>query len=408
MRRFLSVVDNICVITNGMTSSTCAVRSIAVVFLLTSLLVHVWLMTDCEYVGLGVNSIPFSAFRAASSGTTPPSQLLRRLQSTQVIVFDDVQRLSAEQFEVISSVFSSASASTNHDRRPFGGARVLLCGDFLQMGPVPAELSCVYESALWQQLQPTVIYLHSSVRYQHAEFTAFLGSLRDGAFDSEHWRRQLLRRESHQSNLASNLATTEHPILVGTHNEMTNKNREKTDLLHTEQHLFHSTDVGAVHLFEWPVDASVLLKVDMPVMYVGSRQAGRPPAVSFGCIGVVTGLESTHALVRFDEPYGVTRVERCLFGPFLSVSTSEEVLEPTRRQIPLLPAYALTVHKLLGVTLSRGTVAFTKMRLEHQHYSALMLFVGSDRLSIIDPPSGASIRVNPACLAFERHCLGTV
>ena len=118
-----------------------------------------------------------------------------------------------------------------------------------------------------------------------------------------------------------------------------------------------------------------------------------------GSRGVVTALENNGAMVCFDT--GVTKRIMPVDYPVRDGALDALV----RWQLPLRLAWAITVHKAQGMTLSRCEVQAGEAFEYGQVYVALSRCESLQGLWVSGPPlSSAVIRAHPDVLAFYRVC----
>jgi ATP-dependent DNA helicase PIF1 len=60
------------------------------------------------------------------------SKAKQRWRNTDILVIDEISMLSAEMFDLLSTV----GIRIRNDPRPFGGLQLVLCGDFFQLPPI--------------------------------------------------------------------------------------------------------------------------------------------------------------------------------------------------------------------------------------------------------------------------------
>lgn len=72
-------------------------------------------------------------------------QLLRRLETTDVLAIDEISMISLDFFNKIDYILRKVRVKDT----PMGGMRILACGDFLQLSPVKEDWA--FKSAAWKQ-----------------------------------------------------------------------------------------------------------------------------------------------------------------------------------------------------------------------------------------------------------------
>lgn len=133
-----------------------------------------WLL--CASTGLAAWNIggrtAHSVFGIAPS--TPNRQLRQILEEVPGIVLDEVSMLDADSLNAVDAACRTAMESTE----PFGGKRVLLVGDFLQLPPVRGNWCFLSET--WRRIDPPLAALTGPKRHLDADFWRVLQSIRWG------------------------------------------------------------------------------------------------------------------------------------------------------------------------------------------------------------------------------------
>ncbi|XP_069109443.1 LOW QUALITY PROTEIN: uncharacterized protein [Argopecten irradians] len=89
---------------------------------------------------------------------------LHRIKNTDTLIIDEVSMLSERLFNLLAEVCTIKDSS-----KQFGGMQLIMCGDFVQLPPVPNMLynddgKYCFESPLFEQLLCHKIYLNEIVR----------------------------------------------------------------------------------------------------------------------------------------------------------------------------------------------------------------------------------------------------
>ena len=102
--------------------------------------VGVTAMTGLAAVGIGGTTL--HSFMGIGTGSDYAVELLtkvkgkedarQRLESTEILLIDEVSMLSARLFDKVEFLFRAIKKSD----KPFGGIQLLLVGDFYQLGPM--------------------------------------------------------------------------------------------------------------------------------------------------------------------------------------------------------------------------------------------------------------------------------
>jgi nucleoside-triphosphatase THEP1 len=71
-------------------------------------------------------------------------QAVKRWQSTQVLIIDEVSMIDINMFQLLDTLGKTIRKNT----LPFGGIRVIVCGDFCQLPPVVSTTTALYEQLI--------------------------------------------------------------------------------------------------------------------------------------------------------------------------------------------------------------------------------------------------------------------
>lgn len=99
---------------------------------------------------------------------------INRIKEMDCLEIDEISMLSGEQFDLADSV---CRIIRNNDN-PFGGIKLILFGDFLQLPPVNG--SFIFRSKAWDQLNLCNIQLKTPYRFTNKEYYYMLGRIREG------------------------------------------------------------------------------------------------------------------------------------------------------------------------------------------------------------------------------------
>ena len=124
----------------------------------------------------------------------------KRWENVKILVIDEISMLSAELFDVLSTV----ATRVRLDERPFGGIQLILCGDFFQLPPVGLGSSThlCFKAKSWQslfhstgnQIGDQCLYVLDKVfRQRDSDFLGMLHEVRRGEV-SEATRKRLTKK----------------------------------------------------------------------------------------------------------------------------------------------------------------------------------------------------------------------
>lgn len=288
-------------------------------------------------------------------------------KSVDILVIDEVSMMSQKLFETLDII----GKSVRKNSKPFGGIQLIFSGDFYQLPPVgnkdePETSAFCFESLLWANTFPldNHVSLVKIFRQNDDVYKRILNQIREGRLrrssleallqyvgrpfdescDIRPTKLYPTRNKVDYVNTSemSKLETPEVEYKIKYHAdlEMSEKdrlvrlqyNREEiqTELLYLQSNL--------------PVEEVVKLKVGAQVMCVVNIQLCNGDMLCNGSQGIVIKIqEQGIPVVKYRNGYVMTmnyHVWASEIIPGIGVS-----------QIPLVPAWALTIHKSQGATL---------------------------------------------------------
>ena len=224
----------------------------------------------------------------------------------------------------------------------FGGLQIVVSGDFKQLKPVanikyrdPGEFC--FTSNAWQEGITHIVVLEGVQRQDEPQLIQAIRELSDGSVTNA----TCLYLETLDRPLPPNL----NPVYLYARNfDVTMKNYDLLHELQGQEKLYRATDNGDLtELKHIQIPTNLLLKVNSRVMLVTNLSH----KLVNGTMGTVMITEDDHCVVRFDY-IGHVSVKPQVFSVY---SQEKQKDVATRTQIPLILAYAVTIHKAQGMTL---------------------------------------------------------
>lgn len=303
-----------------------------------------------------------------------------RWKLTDVLVIDEISMIGAELFDKLDYIGRKVRGID----MPFGGIRLILSGDFLQLSPINDEW--VFKSRVWPQLNLQVVHFTTMIRFNDRPYFELLLRARKGEITDDDV--ELLRGCTRK--LEGDILPT---VLYARKVNVNELNHTELAKLPGEESVYESVCTGikaedAEIMFDIPrllrlkIGAQVMLRVNYDTELVnGSR-------------GVVLSMTASHIEVRFMS--GIHKISR----------HNWEHEEGRKRmcisQFPLILAWAITIHKSQGSTLDRvrcdlgntifaagqAYIALSRVRglssLELEHLSRKKIFADKVALKFVD------------------------
>jgi len=343
----------------------------------------------------------------------------KRIDETDLLIIDECSMLSSFLLETLDSVAREIRGEGEYRDMPFGGMQVICFGDFFQLPPIPDRDSedrdfrpYCFDSFVWSELglRDNVIELVEIQRQENKEFINLLNKVRIGKVSS-----------SDISNLNNQcLISKSHPIptdgIIPTRLYILNRDVDAINESRLAE--LEGKEVGIEAFNEWresmPVGTPVAIKKsmingiakempDLIRLKVGAqvmltRNKDLEKNLVNGSRGVVLSLQDGVPLVRFDSGVvtSIPRVESVRYNPDGGPGCL------VRTQVPLKLAWAMTVHKSQGTTLSRALIDISRA-FEYGHcYVALSRVRNLEGLWLERPARLQNIMVSQQVIDFFR------
>lgn len=321
--------------------------------------VHIGGVTLHSWAGLGVGNIPFEELLRRIFSRRGV-KIRKKLRTAEILAIDEVSMLHAETFDLLNNLLQEVRGSSE----PFGGLQLILFGDFLQLPPVVKRgeyqeedgeddqkpLYC-FESVSWKMAQFEVHMLKQVFRQADDAFVGLLQRLRVGELTEADW--QVL--EEHKGRYCQGAIR---PTILGTHNYQVDRiNQQELARIPGDIKLYRMKEEGDKTKVEFLrrnclAQGELRLKVGAQVMML--KNTYQEEGITNGSLGVIEGFsQKGFPRVRFANDMLITiEPEEWPVETFDEEKRKMQTLAKVR-QIPLLLAWAITVHKSQGMTLDR-------------------------------------------------------
>ncbi|OJJ37395.1 hypothetical protein ASPWEDRAFT_107811 [Aspergillus wentii DTO 134E9] len=373
-----------------------------------------------------IEGVTLHSFAGIGLGKEPVPELVKKIKKnqkarnrwlrTKVLVVDEVSMVDGDLFDKLEEI----ARRIRNNGRPFGGIQLVVTGDFFQLPPVPdggnREAKFAFSAATWNtSIQHTILLTHV-FRQRDPEFADMLNEMRLGKLTPR--TIDAFRKLSRPLDFHDSLEATE---LFPTRQEVESANGARMGRLSGEMMTFNAVDSGTIQepqyreklLANCMAPPTIHLKKGAQVMLIKNME----DTLVNGSIGRVVAFmdESTfdyyrenendfsgqgntsddenaiHArkklkglankdgavgasrkwpLVCFMQPDGTERHLLCQPETWKIELPNGEV-QAQRQQVPLILAWALSIHKAQGQTLQRVKVDLGRVFEKGQAYVAL-------------------------------------
>jgi hypothetical protein len=346
--------------------------------------------------------LPLRPVLPADAREVEEQDLIRTLD---LVVIDEISMVRADVLDGIDAFLRLNRKST----QPFGGVQMVLVGDLFQLPPVvtPRDAEVIHERYATPQffsahclrgLKFLPVELEIVYRQRDASFAGMLAKIRDGVGAGEAVR-QL------NEHCVGRAPAGRHLILVPTRKAAAAENDARLAELPGQARAYNATREGTFESApddRLPAPLQLSLKKDAQVMFVRNDPERRWVN---GTLGVVTALHDAAVGVRLDDgtSFDVERIEWQDIRYALDETKKTVVEEVAGKyvQFPLMPAWAVTIHKAQGLTLARVLVDLDRGAFaEGQVYVALSRCQTLEGLSLRRAVRPSEVRCSEAARAF--------
>jgi ATP-dependent DNA helicase PIF1 len=376
-------------------------------------------------IGLGLGSLS-SLVKKVRKNT----EATKRINETDILLVDEVSMVSSDLLETLDAVVREVRQDGQRMDEPFGGMRIVAVGDFFQLPPIvqssggsgggdrEQERPFCFDSYVWDELglkQNTIELQQVQRQESGSKFELFLNMVRTGD----------VAEATIRDFNAKCLISPQHPLPTDgimptrlyTHNrDVDQENEVRLFALEGAMVTCQATDEwreampkGTLASVKKNMKTSVTaempdevhLKVGAQVML--TRNLSLERGLVNGSRGVVERFdEDAHGnptpVVRFDN--GI--VEKLAKAEAMRYNPDGGAGCLVRKQVPLRLAWAVTVHKSQGATLTRAILDISACFEPGQAYVSLSRVSSIDGLWLEKAVRMDNIMVSPRVVDYYR------
>lgn len=345
--------------------------------------IHVCALTGCAAVLLQCNAKTIHSWSGIGLGNAPFDKILYKIRigkkkknwkCVDILVIDEVSMMSKKIFDLLDML---GRKLRNQPDKPFGGIQLVFSGDFFQLPPVGKkedEDSCrfCFESENWKSTFDYEIELKTIFRQSDALYAKILNQIRVGRITKKSFaelqkyinrtqpKEQIVRPtllyptkkfvEKLNKTSLEGLKTQEKnydlrvvsPVLM----ELTSEQKQIASNF-TEQEREKETTM-LINSFNG--EQNLILKEGAQVMCVVNLDMEGPISICNGSQGIIKEFDKVdgYPIVLFNNG-----IERKITT---HIWKSETIPDVAIEQVPLILAWALTIHKSQGTTLDLAEI----------------------------------------------------
>ncbi|KAJ5120341.1 uncharacterized protein N7515_009729 [Penicillium bovifimosum] len=400
-----------------------------------------------------IGGVTLHSFAGIGLGKEPAVELVKKIKKnqkarnrwlrTKVLVVDEVSMVDGDLFDKLEEI----ARRIRNNGRPFGGIQLVITGDFFQLPPVPEmgrEAKFAFGAASWTTCIQHTILLTNVFRQRDPVFAGMLNELRLGNISPS--TIEAFKKLARPLDVKDQIDATE---LFPTRAEVDGANSARMGRLSGEVMRYNAVDSGTIQdqqhrdrlLSACMAPPLIQLKKGAQVMLIKNME----DSLVNGSIGKVVAFmsedyfdayskndkgsaddamgsddEAVHRarqklkhlahtegsasmarkwpLVSFLQPDGSERHLLCQPETWKIELPNGEV-QAQRQQVPLILAWALSIHKAQGQTLQRVKVDLGRVFEKGQAYVALSRAVSQEGLQVtrFDP---RKVMVHPKVVEF--------
>ena len=363
----------------GGTGKTALIRKMVDHCKSTGKKVQVCALTGCAAVLLNCQAKTVHSWAGIGLANGPNDLIVKRVATNKykaanwkknnVLIIDEVSMMSQKIFEILDSI----GKQVRKDPRPFGGLQIVFSGDFYQLPPVddkqnedPSASAFCFESPLWSSTFPHVVQLKKIFRQTDDLYTGILNQIRVGKLFKS-------ALDTLTPHIGKVLPDTFVPtILLPRRRDAELINAAELEKLPSEKKVYSLTkaemlpEKAQAQVQAPPINAEqremeynflmnnimadkeIVLKKGTQVMCIANIDMESAEPIVNGSQGIVIDFVGNLPLVQFNS--GARRTVG------YHTWNSETVPSIGVKQIPLIYAWAITIHKAQGVSLDMAQI----------------------------------------------------
>lgn len=364
--------------------------------------VNVGGQTIHSWSGIGLGNLPID--QLLKNFSSPKfSYLKRRIRMANMLAIDEISMISAKTFDLLNDLFKDIRKS----KKAFGGIQLILFGDFLQLPPIDKDYNSqnkynfCFQSKAWEELGLKNFILDEAFRQKDQNFVRLLNNIRFGQIDVEDIKILESRMEVEDKNQVTK------PTILVTHNsQMETINKLELQKIVNPSKSFLASfkgDNNKIEMLRKNCLALEKLELKIGCQVMMLKNTYQKDGVINGSLGIVKDftIKKGHPIVEFRNGALITVMQEDWALEKYDHEKEDLILEAVMTQIPLIPSWAITIHKSQGMTLDKIRCNLSNSFSDGQIYVALSRVKTLEGL-FIDGLNFNRIRANEEVVNFYK------
>lgn len=358
-------------------------------------------ITINRYSGIGTGEKPVQEL---FNKINKLAQVKKRWNETAILIIDEISMMNADLFDKLEII----AKKVRKNDAPFGGIQVILSGDFLQLPPVKSVNFC-FNAFSWDLVIQKTFYFDEIIRQDNHELQKVLNKIRVGIVDEEVklLLNSCLNRELTNVNGIVPTLLFSRKNMVAEYNEkelakIINSNKvEHYEFNANYQFSKKVSETAKEYLKDlinqqYQIEERIILsKFSQVMLNINLPEKG----LANGSRGIIIDFnpENNNPIVKFlnNIELEITMHEYALDGD------NGEVVK--KIQIPLILAWAITIHKAQGMSLEFVKTDIGSSIFEYgQAYVVLSRITNINGLSLMNIDF-SKIKAHPLIIDFYNN-----
>lgn len=292
-----------------------------------------------------------------------PNSSKKRWLETNVLIIDEISMLDPDIFDKLEIL----ARKIRKCDEPFGGIQIILSGDFLQLPPVKSDIFC-FEAISWDIVIDKVFYFDKIIRQDDTILQNILNNVRIGIVNDEvkDLLNTCLNKELiHGSGIIPTHLYSKRDVVLNYNNSELQKliDEGKKTYTYSAQYIFPDkkklSDESKELLINLInsnriIDDSITISIGSQVMLTSNNINGAvndmPDTIFNGSRGIVIDFEYDKTNDKYYPLIEFLSGRILLIKPHsFDYESNNDVISKT--QLPLILAWAITIHKAQGMSL---------------------------------------------------------